>query len=211
MAKPVVIINLKTYKFGKDLLKLVKEIEKVDSSVIVCASAVNVSLISTRTKLTVFAQHVDPVKPGRHTGFVTPESLKAVGAIGVLINHSENRISFKEIRKVVEACRRVRLKTCIFAEDLKQAKKLKALKPNYLAIEPAELVASKTASISNSRPDLIKKIKDKLGYPFLVGAGVKSHEDLKIAVKLGASGVILSSAITTSRTPGKVLRKLIYG
>ena len=209
--KGVVIINLKTYKSGTSLVKMVNEIEKVDKSVIVCAQVADIGTLSSKTSLKVFSQHVDAVSPGRNTGYVTPESIKAVGATGVLINHSEHRLSFKEIKDTVNACKRVKLKTCIFAEDLPAARKLKALKPDYLAIEPAELVASKTTSISTARPDLISNVAKKLGYPFLVGAGVKSHEDFMTSMKLGAKGILLSSAVTTSRNPGRVLKELIYG
>jgi triosephosphate isomerase len=207
--KGVVIINLKTYKYGSALLKLVKEIEKVDSRVIVAAQVADVSLISSKTVLNVFVQHVDPVLPGRNNGFVTAESVKARGAKGVLINHSEHRLSFNEIKNTVKRCKDVRLKTCVFAEDLKAAMRLKKLKPDYLVIEPKDLVASKTASVSSARPDLISNVSKKLGYPFLVGAGVKSNEDFRVAMKLGAFGILLSSAITTSKNPEKVLRRLL--
>ena len=211
MRKGIVMINLKTYKSGKALLKMVKEIEKVDKSVIVCAAVADVFAISLKTKLPVFSQHVDSCKPGKNNGFVTSDSLKAWGAKGVLINHSEHRMSFKEIKDRVDACRRVRLKTCIFAENLAAARKLKKLKPDYLVIEPAELVGSNTKSVSSEKPELISNVSAKLGYPFLVGAGVKDHMDYEVAMKRGAKGIILSSAITTSRSPGKVLRRLING
>jgi triosephosphate isomerase len=44
---------------------------------------------------------------------------------------------------------------------------------------------------------------------FLVGAGIKNNSDLKISLKLGASGIALSSAITKSKNPEKVLKNIL--
>jgi len=46
-------------------------------------------------------------------------------------------------------------------------------------IEPPELVAGKI-SVSKAQPKLIEQIGKKLRYPFLVGAGIKNAEDVKI-------------------------------
>jgi len=42
-----------------------------------------------------------------------------------------------------------------------------------------------------------------------VGAGIKTNEDLKIAVRLGAKGVAISSAITKAKNPVEKLRRLL--
>ena len=91
---------------------------------------------------------------------------------------------------------------------IKEALKIKKLRPDYLAVEPPELVAGRT-SISKAKPELIKNIAKKLRYPFLVGAGIHNNEDVKIAMKLGAKGIAVSSAITTTKNPEKVLKNLI--
>ena len=53
--KPLIVINLKTYKTGKSLIKLVKAIEKVDKNIIIGASACDISELSKKTKLTLRA------------------------------------------------------------------------------------------------------------------------------------------------------------
>jgi triosephosphate isomerase len=112
------------------------------------------------------------------------------------------------LKKTVKRCKELGLKILIFASSLKEATKVKKLKPDYLAVEPPELVAGKI-SVSKAKPGLIKNISKKLRYPFLVGAGIHSSEDVKIAMKLGARGIAVSSAITKSKTPRKVLKKLL--
>ena len=208
MAKPTIIINLKTYKQGASVLKLCKVIESVDKNIIVGAQAEDISTLSKKTKLKIYAQHSDYQEPGRNTGFILPEGLKAMGAKGAFLNHSEHRIDFKIIKKTVKACKDEKLKVAIFAKDLKQAKKLKKLRPDLLIIEPPELVAGKI-SVSKAKPDLIKTVAKKLKAPFLIGAGIKTNEDLKIATKLGASGIALSSAITKAKNPKKKLKELL--
>ncbi len=205
--KPIIVINFKTYKQGKNAIKLAKVTEKIDKKIIVGVQAGDVCEIAKKTKLKVYAQHVDYFKPGRHTGYVLPEAVKADGAKGTFLNHSEHKLKFRVLKKTIKRCRKIGLKTLIFASSLKEAKKIQRLEPDYLVIEPPELVAGKV-SVSKSKPELIQEIAKKLKVKFLIGAGIKSREDIKIAMKLGASGIAISSAITKAKNPGQKLREL---
>jgi triosephosphate isomerase (TIM) len=208
MKTPTIIINLKTYKQGTSALKLAKIIEKVNPKIIVGVQPTNISTITKKTNLQVFSQHTDYQETGRNTGFILPEAIKSNGAKGTFLNHSEHRLDFKIIKATVARCKTLKLKTAIFAKDLKQAKKIKKLKPDYLIIEPPELVAGKT-SVTKARPQLIKNIHKNLGYKFIVGAGIKTNQDLVTAMTLGASGIALSSAITKSKNPKKKLKEIL--
>jgi triosephosphate isomerase len=44
---------------------------------------------------------------------------------------------------------------------------------------------------------------------FLVGAGIHSRKDVKIALKLGASGIAVSSSVMKSKNPSTELRRLL--
>ncbi|MBU0894517.1 MAG: triose-phosphate isomerase [Nanoarchaeota archaeon] len=206
--KPIVIINFKTYKSGKDTLKLAKVIEKFDKKIIIGVQATDLHSIYSLTNLPIFIQHVDFVESGKNTGFITPEAVYDVGARGVFLNHSEHKLKYRVIKKTVKRCKKIGLKVAVFAGSLKEAKKLRRLKPDYLIYEPPELVGGKI-SVSKAKPEIIGKIAEKLKYPFLVGAGVKTSEDIKIAMKLGAKGIAVSSAITKAKNPKKVLKKLL--
>jgi triosephosphate isomerase len=207
MKKPIIIINFKTYKQGKGNLKLAQIIKKFDKNIIIGVQASDIKEIATKTKLRVFAEHVDFYESGRHTGYILPEEVKKDLASGTFLNHSEHKLDFKIIQKTVKRCKEVGLKIAIFASNLKEAKKIKSLKPDFLIYEPPELVAG-NISVSKAKPNLIKKIANSLKYPFLVGAGIHTKEDVEIAVKLGASGVAISSAVVTARDPKIVLKKL---
>ena len=92
----MIVVNFKNYKQGKDVLDLAKKIEKATKGkdVVVCVPATDIHVVYSQTKLNVFAQHVNNKDVGSTTGFVTAESVKAVGASGTLLNHFEHRIPF---------------------------------------------------------------------------------------------------------------------
>lgn len=208
MTKLIIVINLKTYQQGKKAVELAKKIERVDKNIIVGVQAGDVYEIAKKTKLKVFAQHVDYFLPGRFTGYIIPESVKKDGAVGTFLNHSEHKLKYRILRKTVKRCKKIGLKTLIFAGSVKEAKRIQRLKPDFLVIEPPELVGGKK-SVSKEKPELIKNIKKKLKMNFLVGAGINTKEDIDIAMKLGASGVAFASVITKAKDPVKVLRGMI--
>ncbi|MDP3026412.1 MAG: triose-phosphate isomerase [Nanoarchaeota archaeon] len=208
--KPIVIINFKTYKQGKAAIELAKQIEKVDKSIILGAQASDIYEIARATKgrLRVYSQHVDYQKKGKATGYILPEAIKKDGAVGSFLNHSEHKLKFNVLKKTMKRCRQLGLKTIVFASSLSEAIKIEKLKPDYLIYEPPELVGGKT-SVSKAKPELIKRIAEKLNMKFLVGAGIHNKDDVNMAMKLGASGFAVSSAVCEAREPGKKLREMI--
>lgn len=205
--KSITIVNLKTYLNGNKSVYLAKQIEKVDKKIIIGAQPTEIYRISQSVKNPIYCEHADFQEPGRNTGYILPEAVKAAGATGVFLNHSEHRLKLEDIRVTTKRCKSIGLKVAIFAKDLNQALELKKLKPDYLMIEPPELVAGKI-SVSKAKPELIKNISKKLKYSFIVGAGIKTSEDVKIALELGASGIAVSSAVTKAKNPTKIVKEL---
>jgi triosephosphate isomerase len=208
MKNLIIVINLKTYQQGEKAIKIAKEIERADKNIILGVQASDIYEIVKKTKLKVYSQHVDYFEPGRNTGYILPEAVKKDGAVGTFLNHSEHKLTYEVLKKTIARCKKLKLKILVFANNLKEAEKIQKLKPDYLVIEPPELVAGKK-SVSKERPDLIKNIKKKIKMKFLVGAGIHTKEDVKIAMKLGAFGVAFSSVITKANNPGEKLRELI--
>ena len=204
----IVVINFKTYKQGKKAIELAKKIEKIDKKIILGVQAGDICEINKAVKNPIYAQHVDYKKKGRATGFILPESIKSDKAKGTFLNHSEHKLSFRILKKTMKRCKKSGLKTLVFASSVKEAKKIERLKPDYLVYEPPELVGGKK-SVSKSKPEVIENMNKRIKMKFLVGAGIKTNEDVKIALKLGASGIAISSAITKAKNPGKVLKELV--
>lgn len=208
LTTPLIVINLKTYQQGKDSVKLAKIIEKVDKNIIIGVQSDDIYEIAKSTKLMIYSQHVDPYLPGRNTGYIIPEGIKSDGAIGTFLNHSEHKLKIKTIKETIERCKEIGLKTMVFASSGSEALKIEMFKPDYIIYEPPELVAG-NISVTSAKPEIISKIAKKLKIPFLVGAGIKNKEDIKKSLELGATGIAVSSAITTAKNPGIALKELI--
>ncbi|RLG73798.1 MAG: triose-phosphate isomerase, partial [Thermoprotei archaeon] len=88
---PVLVINFKTYvqATGRRALELAKVAERVakelNVEIIVAVQPVDVRLIAENVEIPVYAQHIDPIKPGAHTGHILPEAVKEAGAKGTLL------------------------------------------------------------------------------------------------------------------------------
>lgn len=163
----------------------------------------------------VIAQHIDPVEPGAHTGSITAESVKEAGAVGTLLNHSEKRISAKDIETCILRAKQNNLMSICCSSSPQESAALARLKPDYILIEPPELIGGNN-SISQTRPDIIsetvrmvKAINESIGV--ICGAGVSNRNDSLIAKQLGASGVIVGSAIAKSRRPQDIIEDVASG
>jgi triosephosphate isomerase len=159
----------------------------------------------------LFSQHVDAADYGATTGKIIPAEVKKAGAFGTLLNHSEHRFPDHEtLGKAIELSRKAGLYVIVCAENTAEGEKImNAFVPDLIAVEPPELIGG-DISVSTARPELISESVEKIGAgKVLVGAGVKNGHDVKIAVELGASGVLLASGVAKSADPEKVLYDLI--
>ncbi|MCH7641492.1 triose-phosphate isomerase, partial [Patescibacteria group bacterium] len=132
---PMIFVNFKTYKeaSGKNAVSLAQTISDVanDSGIeiISCPQTVDLKEVIKEVKLSgrpagrqVWAQHVDPVERGRATGWFPPEIAKEAGAKGVLLNHSEHKLSVGQLGETLSRCKDVGLKTLVFADAVDEAK-----------------------------------------------------------------------------------------
>ena len=206
----MIIVNFKNYKTGKDVLKLDKKIEKYISKAIIAVPALNIKEVSEKTKLKVFAQHVDFQEKGKTTGFIIPESLKESGAIGSLLNHSEHKISFVNIKKTINRCKKLNFKIILCASNLNEVKKFKKLKPYAIAFEDPKLIST-GKSITKYNTKGLKKFVSLLKKSKIIpicGAGISSVEDAKESKRLGCYGVLVASAIANVKNPDRFLKNL---
>lgn len=214
------IINLKTYKestgerafiIAKAMKKLQKRAAKKNVELILCPHIQDIAMLA-KFKIPMYAQHVDTRDPGQTTGFIVPENLKELGVTGSLINHSEHRLTDTEIQKRVDKLRELGMQGCVCAKTPADAVKKTKFHPDMIAIEPPELIGSKTASISSAHPELIEETTQVItDIPILVGAGVKSTEDVQTGIKLGAMGFLVASDVAKAKDPYKELVGLLDG
>jgi len=202
------IINFKNYDniSGSKSLKLAKIATKISRKykikIAVCPPQ-NVLSEVTKTSIPVFAQHVDTAKAGSTTGYIVPELVRKSGASGSLINHSEHRISSKEIKELVSRLKRLNMISVICVRNVDEARRYSKLNPNYIAIEPPELIGTGKA-VSKEKPEIITKsvkaVKEaKNSTHLLCGAGIISGDDVSRALELGARGILVASGIVKAR------------
>jgi triosephosphate isomerase len=203
------IINCKNYEeiAGDKIVKFVKIVEKISKKYnikIAVAPPQHLIGLVSKSSIPIISQHVDVSKVGSTTGFVVPELLKKSGVSGSLINHSEHRISSKDIALLVSKLRDLKMISILCVKDVAEVKKYAKLNPDYIAIEPPELIGSGKA-VSKEKPDLIikaanavKSAKNKT--KLLCGAGIVSGEDVSKASELGSRGILVASGIIKAKS-----------
>ncbi|MGC9079636.1 MAG: triose-phosphate isomerase [Nanopusillaceae archaeon] len=218
----MLVINLKAYKetIGKKGLELLEAAERVVSEygieIVIAPQFTDIYLLSQRAKrVKIFAQHIDPIESGAFTGHILPEAVKEAGAVGTLVNHSERQLKISEIEKIIEIAKKLGLKTIVCANDNLVGSALAKLDPDYIAIEPPELIGT-GISVSKAKPDIIvnsvRMIKEaNPRVKLLVGAGISNKDDVKRAIELGAEGVLLASAVAKAPNFYEKIKELAEG
>ena len=159
----------------------------------------------------VYAQHVDGCEPGANTGHITVDAIRTAGAAGSLVNHSERRLTLAEDEASVRGHPQAhKLISVVCSNNEMTSAGAAALSPDYVAIEPPELIGS-GVSVSKANPEIIKRSVAAVhavspGVKVLTGAGIQSGDCIRIAVDLGTDGVLLASSVVKSKEPGAVLR-----
>ena len=119
----MIIVNFKTYleSTGKRAVELAKQAEKAcketGANIIVVPQFVDLAKIAEAVEIPVFAQHIDPIKPGNSTGHILAESVKEAGAVGTLINHSERQLKLIDIDAIIALAREKGLISCVCANN----------------------------------------------------------------------------------------------
>ena len=210
----MIFVNFKTYQQGTgeralSLAKICAEVEKETGiKIIPIVQVVDIFRLASQG-LNVWAQHMNDIDFGPHTGQILPEALKEAGAKGVLLNHAEKKLSWQDLKKIME--KRQDLQTLVCSESIEEGQQIATLKPDFLAYEPPELIGG-TVSVSQAKPEIISDFVAKIKeVPILVGAGIHNKEDVQKALELEAKGVLVSSDVVLSENPKQELLKLAGG
>jgi triosephosphate isomerase len=216
---PIVILNFKTYleSTGNNALKLAmaSEIvaEETGVNIIIAPQSPDIYRLTNEVKIPVFAQHVDAVNAGGHTGSSLIECIQEAGAVGCLVNHSEQRMKLADMDMVVKKLREKNMVSVLCTNNIETSAAASTLKPDFVAIEPPELIGS-GIPVSKAEPeivegtvDIIHEINPKISV--LCGAGISTGEDMRAAMDLGAEGVLLASGIIMAKDPKEALLNLV--
>lgn len=211
-------MNFKTYieVTGKRGVELAKVADKVsmDSGVTIAVAPqfTDLKSIVEDVEIPVLSQHLDPIKPGAYTGHILTDAVKAAGASGTLLNHSERRIKISEIEEVLSLARSADLASLVCTDTPGVSAAVASLMPDMIAIEPPDLIGT-GVSVSRARPELITDSIKRIrlvneSSEILCGAGVSSPEDVGKALQLGTRGVLVASSVVKSRNPAQLLEDM---
>jgi triosephosphate isomerase len=216
---PAIVINFKAYceVDGYNALKLAKLCDQVAEesgvNIAICPPMVELGMIARSVRIPVLSQNVDPHAAGSATGWVTPSMVKASGAVGTLLNHSEHKVKNDVVCECCELTKAEDLVTIICAESVSRAREVAAYVPEFIAVEPPELIGG-NMSVTTANPlivedtvNAVKEVNRSIGV--LCGAGVKTGDDVAKAIELGAEGVLLASGVVKAKDQKAVLLDLV--
>jgi triosephosphate isomerase len=219
MTAPLILVNLKTYKEGMgnrahQIATAAQLVARESGAVIgIAPGYIDLHPICHHFAIPVYAQHVDGYEPGARTGHMPVEAIKLAGAAGSLVNHSERRLTLAEIELAVRGLETHKLASVVCTNNDITSAAAAALGPDYVAIEPPELIGS-GVSVAKANPEIIRRsvaavraINSKV--KILTGAGIQSGECVKIAIDLGTDGVLLASSVVKAPDPVVILRDLV--
>lgn len=219
MNTPIVILNYKTYleSSGENALELARALKSASEesgiTMVAAPQAADIYRIQNQISLPIFAQHIDPITPGGHTGSNLIETLIEAGISGSLINHSENRMKLADIDEVIQLCKQNDIESCVCTNNIATSKAIATFSPDAVAVEPPELIGT-GIPVSQAQPEVVedsvkgvKSINKKI--KVLCGAGISTGDDMKAAMDLGADGVLLASGIVNAENPKEALLDLV--
>ena len=207
---PVFEIGLKGYSWGADALRLALEADRAADelgvAVVFDPQTVDIPAIVAATRhIHVWAQHMDPFRPGRGVGGVLAEALRDAGATGTLLSHSEKRMSLEDIAAAIVRARETGLGTMVFADSPEEAAELAGLGPDIVLAEPPSLIATGQA-VGGQMADFVTRTVELVASvdPRIIvmsGAGVTTADDVATVMRLGLGGTGSSSGILKAPDP----------
>lgn len=133
----------------------------------------------------------------------------ARGFTGSLLNHSDYRLGWSQIQHQFLELMTHGKRVCICAATPQEANEVSTFGSDFVAYEPPSLIGSRDKSVSSERPKEIEEVVKKLApQQVLIGAGIHSPEDIRVGLKLGAKGFLISTDVVKAKDPGKELREL---
>lgn len=212
---PFFEVGTKNYIYGDRVLELAKAADaaaiKYDIDVLFTTPYTEIRRVAENTKrLIVIAPYMDIIRPGRGQADVLPEAIKAAGAKGVMINHSECPITFSGIYKTIERAKELEMFTFVCADSVAETRAVAQLHPDIINPEQTELIGTGSMSDMSYIMDSIKAVKSV--YPDILveqAAGVTSGEQVYNIIMAGADAAGAASGIINAADPLSMADEMI--
>lgn len=214
---PFFEVGPKAYAYGQAVIDLAKRADELstayDVRIILDPQYVDIPLVAREVEhVLVFAQHMDSLRPGRGQGSVLPEALRAAGAVGVMLNHVEHRLSRDELARAIKRAHEVGLAAMVCADDAEDAADVAQLDPEVIIVESPSMIESSTgASVTRASvaetDAWIRRVRPDVR--ILHGAGITGAQDVFDVIAAGAEAAGSSSAIFRAEDPASMLESMI--
>lgn len=213
---PFFEIGPKSYLYGEDVLELARIADaaskKYDVDIIFTTPYADIKAVAEATdRLFVFAPHMDPLMPGRGLADVLPESVKAAGAVGVMLNHCEKPLTYTILRQTIQRADDVGLLTIVCTDSAEESKAVALLAPNIIVAEPTELIGTGKASGMDYVMASIQAVKSvNSEIMVLQGAGISNGNDVYNVIFAGAEATGSSSGVVKAKDRAAMVDEMIH-
>ena len=212
---PFFEIGPKNYLFGDQILDLARIADeaaaKYDVRVIYTTPYADIRRVAENVKnLKVFAPHMDDIPVGRGLACVLGESLKAAGAVGVMLNHAERPLPSSTLVRTLNRARELGLMSIVCADSMDETRAVAQMHPDLMITEPTELIGTGQAadlSYVKTSVDAITAIDPNIG--ILVGGGISNGNDVYNTIMAGADATGSSSGIVKAADPGAMVHEML--
>ena len=212
---PYFEIGPKCFMWGERMLRLAKAVDEIaaeyDLDVIITPQYADIRMIAENTShIHVYAQHMDYLRPGRGLGSVLPESIKEAGAVGVMLNHAEKKLTLDEIEKTIARADEVGLATIVCADSVQEIEAVAKLSPNLIVAEPTELIGTGVTSDMGYVRDTIEAVRRINPYIMVLqGAGISTPDDVARVIRAGALATGCTSGVMRAADPEAAARAML--
>ena len=212
---PFFEIGPKNYLYGDSVLNLAlaadRASEKYGIDIIFTCPYADIRRVCESTEnIHVVSPHIDPLCVGRGLADVLPESVKAAGAQGVMLNHCEKRLTFSCLEKTVARAKQVGLFTIICADSIAEIKAVAHLSPDIIIAEPDELIGTGNGGDVSYVPKAVQAVREINENIFvLVGAGIRNGQDVYDVISAGCDASGTSSGIINAPDTEKMVDEMI--
>ena len=212
---PFFEIGPKNYLFGDQILDLARIADeaaaKYDVRVIYTTPYADIRRVAENVKnLKVFAPHMDDIPVGRGLACVLGESLKAAGAVGVMLNHAERPLPSSTLVRTLNRARELGLMSIVCVDSMAETRAVAQMHPDLMITEPTELIGTGQAadlSYVKTSVDAITAIDPNIG--ILVGGGISNGNDVYNTIMAGADATGSSSGIVKAADPGAMVHEML--
>ena len=217
LSSPFFELGPKTYFHGERAMQLALAADRYsqmyDVDVIFTAQYTDIPAISRAVqRVRVYAQHMDPLRPGRGIGAVLPEAIRDAGAVGVMLNHAERPLTMPVLEQTLVRAKEVGLETIVCAATPEEAVAIAELEPTVVLVESPLLIEAgartpeQLADIRRINEAIHRRVPDAR---ILHGAGIHDENDVYQIIAAGAEATGSTSGVMCAEDPEAMLERML--